>query len=134
MKKSDRGPLLVQPPGATCPMPIGRDTDISQLAEQHLSTVAEDLYSGDNPKFEGKTRLEVAVLSLAEESAYDPAARTEFLNRIMGKPRQKIDTTSVNINLSDFLGQLAKEDSGQFAGEVVDVAPSEPADDGGMFE
>lgn len=111
MKKEDRGPVIVRPPGSKCPIPIGKDTNISQIAESCLETVASDKYTGDDPRFQGKTRLEAAVLSLAEDAPHDPQARTEFLDRVMGKPRQRVDSTNLNVTLSGFLEQLAEEES-----------------------
>jgi hypothetical protein len=111
MKTGDKGPVITRPPGAKCPIPIGKDTNISQIAESCLETVAQDEYAGDDPRFLGKTKLEAAVLSLADDAAHDPQARTEFLDRVMGKPRQRVDSNNVNITLSGFLEQIAEEDS-----------------------
>lgn len=109
---------MVKPPGASCAMPVGRDTAITHVAESCLETVAMDQYTGDDPRFQGKTRLEAAVLSLAEDATMDAAARTEFLDRIMGKPKQRIDNTNVNITLSGFLNALARDEGVLEAEEV----------------
>ena len=117
MKKEDRGPLLVRPPGADCPMPVGKDVDISKFAETRLETIVRDNYTGDDPRFVGKSRLEATLLSLADDAPHDPGARTELLDRVMGKPKQRVDSTNVNITLSGFLQQVAEKEKG----EVVDV-------------
>lgn len=137
MKREDRGAQVVHLPGATCPIPVGRDTDISKMAETHLETIALDMYDGDDPDFEGKSRIEVAILSLAKDSAIDPIARKEFLDRTMGKPRQRIDNTNVNLTLSGFLSELDAQDDDIPRQEVVDVAPHDapaPVDNGGNDE
>jgi hypothetical protein len=123
MRPEDRGPAIVRPPGANCPIPVNRDVNISEIAESCLEVVARDKYTGDDPRFQNKTRLEAAVLSLAEDATEDPQARTEFLDRIMGKPRQRNENTNVNISLTGFLEQLAREDQ-----QVIDVTPT-PDDD-----
>lgn len=117
MRKEDRGPLLVHPPGADCPMPVGRDVDISKVAETQLETIVRDPYRGDDPRFQGKSRLEATLLSLADDAPHDPQARTELLDRVMGKPKQRVDNTNVNITLSGFLQQVAEKEKG----EVVDA-------------
>lgn len=124
MRQEDRGPLLVRPPGADCAMPIGRDVDISKVAETQLETIVRDIYTGDDVRFVGKSRLEATLLSLADDAPHDPDARRELLDRVMGKPRQRVDATNVNITLSGFLQQIAEA-------EVIDVTP-EP-DDEEMF-
>ena len=119
MRPEDRGPAIIRPPGATCPIPVNRDVNISEIAESCLEVVARDKYTGDDPRFQNKTRLEAAVLSLAEDATEDPAARTEFLDRIMGKPRQRNENTNVNISLTGFLEEYPKEQESQ----TIDVTP-----------
>ncbi len=128
MKASDRGPVVVRPPGATVPIPVGRDTNISKVAEECLETVASDLYDGDILEYMGKTRLEVAVLSLAQASSYNADARKEFLDRIMGKPKQRVDSTTVTVNLTEYLQQLVEEEEQNEPPEVID-AELTPGDD-----
>lgn len=110
MKKIDRGPIVVRPPGSSVPIPVGKDTDIVRKAQTCLETVANDLYTGDDPRFENKSRLEAAILSLADDATISADARTEFLDRILGKPKQRVDTTSITMDLTSFLQQLAEED------------------------
>ena len=135
MRREDKGAHVVRLPGATCPIPVGRDTDISKMAETHLETIASDMYDGDDPRFINKSRLEAAILSLADDAPHDPDARKEFLDRVMGKARQKIDTTNVNLTLSGFLSQLDDQDD-DVPQEIIDVAPQEapaPLDDSEGF-
>lgn len=130
MRHSDQGPQIIRTPGSNIPIPVGRDTDLAQRGAECLETVANDLYDGDVLEYLGKTRLEVAVLSLAKASEYDSSARTEFLDRAMGKPKQRVDSTSVTVNLTDFLHQLAEEDHNQARDSksevVIDAEPGIP--------
>lgn len=119
MRREDRWPVIIRPPGAACPIPVNRDVNISELAESCLEVAARDLYTGEELRFQGKTRLEAAVLSLAEDATEDPSARTEFLDRMMGKPRQRNENTNVNITLTGFLEQLAAEER-----QTVDITPA----------
>lgn len=110
MKSQDRGPIVIRPPGSTLPIPVGRDTDIAKKAQTCLETVANDLYIGQDERFIGKTKLEAAVLSLADAATVYESARTEFLDRVMGKPKQRVDSTTITMDLTSFLRQLAEED------------------------
>lgn len=129
MRTEDRAPRLIKPPGATCPMPVGRDTDISQIAESCLEAVAQDQYDGPDDRFTGKTRLEATILSLAMDAPHDPDARREFLDRTMGKPKQRIDSTSLNVTLTGFLEQLAEEEAKTVDAEFT----ATPDDEEDMF-
>ena len=120
MNKSDRGPQIIQTRGSSVPIPVGRDTDLAQKGAECLETVALDMYDGDYLDYIGKSRLEVAVLSLARSSSYDADARKEFLDRTMGKPKQRVDSTSVSLNLTEYLQMLADDE----AVEVIDAEPS----------
>ena len=126
MKQDDKGLELVTPPGSTVPIPIGKDTNITKLAESHLETVARDLYQGDDKRFKGKTRLEAALLSLGDDASSDPDARKEFLDRILGKPKQRIDSTQVSLDLTSFLSNLVAEENAV----EVEVTPDETEGDG----
>ena len=124
MKKSDRGPQVIQSHGSSVPIPVGRDTDLAQKGAECLETVALDMYDGDELEFLGKSRLEVAVLTLAQDSSRDVDARKEFLDRTMGKPKQRVDSTSVSLNLTEYLQMLADEEAAP--AEVIDAEPSVP--------
>lgn len=130
MRKEDRGPQIVKPPGASVPMPVGKESDLTRIAEQSLEAAARDKYRGDDPRFQGKTYIEAAVISLVEDAPHDPDARKELLDRSMGKPRQKIDSTSQNITLIGFLQGVADEEE-----QVVDAEFTEETDaDERMFQ
>jgi hypothetical protein len=83
---------------------------LSKCAEECLETIVRDEYQGEDPRFIGKTNLEATILSLVHDAPHDPQARTELLDRAMGKPRQKVDTTSVNLTLSGFLREVAEKE------------------------
>jgi len=127
MKPSDRGPIVVRPPGSTVPIPVGRDTNLAQKAENCLETVANDEVPSTletNVEDIGKTYLEMAIIKLARAAMVDADARKEFLDRSMGKPKQRVDSTTVTVNLTDYLQQLVEEEHE----EVID-AELTPSDD-----
>jgi hypothetical protein len=98
------------PPGGSMPVPVNRDVSLQKLAESNLDVVARSEYCGDDERFVGKTKLEAAVLSLADDAAHDPGARTEFLDRIMGKARQRTENLNVDVTLTDFLKQVEEKE------------------------
>lgn len=120
MRKEDKGPSIIQTSGSSVPIPVGKDTNLAQKGAECLETVALDMYDGDNIEYLGKSRLEVAVLTLAKASADDPDARKEFLDRTLGKPKQRVDSTSVSLNLTEYLQMLVDEEPL----EVIDAEPS----------
>lgn len=62
-------------------------------------------------RFEGCTNMEVMVMKEIEESltSNGGSARTRVLDRILGKPKQQVESMNVNANLMDFLEQVAKD-------------------------
>ena len=126
MKQDDKGPVIIIPPGSSTPIPIGKDTNITKLAESQLETVARDLYTGDDKRFKGLSRLEAALLSLGEDAPHDADARKEFLDRILGKPKQRIDSTHVSLDLTSFLSNLVAEENAV----EVEVTPDETEGNG----
>jgi len=130
MKPSDRGPIVVRPPGSTVPIPVGRDTNLAQKAENCLETVS-NLAVPDVPNIEdvGKTYLEMAVINLARAAMFDADARKEYLDRVMGKPKQRVDSTTVTVNLTDYLQQLVEKEEAidaEFTSEDDSEVESEP--------
>lgn len=119
MKQLPRGPMVVRPPGSFAPIPVNPETSLTREAEENLATVARDMYDGDEIEFLGRTRLEVALLSLAKDSSHDPDARTEFLDRVMGKPKFRSENLNVNMDLHGFLSRLAEQDAEVIDAEVV---------------
>lgn len=111
MKLQDKGPRFEKDPKTGVPVLVGKDTDLVEIAKTCLETVAMDQYDGDDPQFAGKTRLEASVLSLARAATESPQARTEFLNRIIGCPTQKVEAKNTNVTLVGFLDMIAREEN-----------------------
>jgi len=124
LKKEDRGPEIIHQPGSSVPIPVGRETDIAQKANKCFETVVSEMYDGDELDFIGLTRLEAVVLALAKRAPHDPDASKEFLDRVMGKPKQRVDSTAITVDLNTFLYQLAQEEEKKrkppIEGEVID--------------
>jgi len=127
VKKEDRGPELVTQPGSSVPIPVGSETDIAQKANKCFETVVSQMYDGDELEFIGLTVLEAVVQSLAKDAPHDADARREFLDRVMGKPKQRVDSTAVTVDLTSFLYQLIKDEKQHEppeSGVIIDGKPS----------
>ena len=121
------GPTFVTRPGSAVKFPVGRDFTVAELAESSLETTVRDEYTGSDLRFMGMTRLDAAVLSLVEDATEFPGARSELLDRIMGKPRQRVDAQVVTFSLTDYLTQLVEEDLNSPEGiPVADAVSDDP--------
>lgn len=76
-------------------------------------TGREDPITGQThiePRFVGLTNIEVAAIRQAERSAEGELESLKFLtDRVLGKAKQQIDTTNVNISLNDFLSSMSEQ-------------------------
>ena len=111
------GPVVIKPKGAACPIPLGKpDTNIAAIGAACIEQVALDAYTGDDPRYQGMNRLEATVTSLGDDAPHNAQARTEFLDRVLGKPKQRVDSTNVNVSLLGFLESVTPP-------EALDVTP-----------
>jgi hypothetical protein len=82
-------------------------------------------YHGKNPDYAGLTNGEAMAISHATRAADGDIDSTHILlDRIAGKPSQKIQSVQLTGNLSDFLDKVAQE---EFHGTTIEV-PSAPPD------
>ena len=103
-------------------IPVGKATSLEQTAVKSLEDTCLENYEGADLSLRGKNNLEAAISSLVQAAANgDPDARTELLDRVMGKPLQRQDIRSQNVTLVGFLDQVAQADAGPIpTAEVVD--------------
>lgn len=66
------------------------------------------------PRFKGMTNIEVMWIRLAEKAANgDTGAMNMIFDRILGKPKQSVETASVSMTYQEFLKELAKQNGAQ---------------------
>lgn len=98
-------------------------TDPTALIPELIRKVLDMPYHGDNPAFEGLSFGEAMVISMAREAADgSDAARTAILDRLLGKPKQSIESVQITGTLNDFLDGVAKSE----LHTTIDV-PSNPS-------
>ena len=62
------------------------------------------------PRFKGMSDIEVMWIRLAESAANgDMGAMSMMFDRLLGKPKQSVETASVSMTYQEFLKELAKQ-------------------------
>lgn len=92
-------------------------SSIKQLATATLSLPYEGDYNEElgvyikDPRFEGMTNAEVMWVRVAEKAAAgDLDAAKMILDRVLGKPKQSVETTTMTLTYPEFLEHLAKQE------------------------
>jgi hypothetical protein len=97
--------------------------EITPASIKSLAVVASSLpYEGDwdedlqinivEPRFEGMTNIEVMYIRIAEKAAHgNLEAANIMLDRILGKPKQSVESTSMTMSYQEYLNVIAQEES-----------------------
>jgi hypothetical protein len=89
-----------------------------------LRKVLDMPYQGDNPAYEGLSFGEALVISMARDAADGSGdARDAILDRLLGKPKQSIESVQITATLNDFLDSVAQSE----LHTTVDVMPEPPS-------
>ncbi len=103
------------------PVPIYNDPlNVPSMKELAITAVSTQ-YTGDvdpetgetvfEERFQGSTLMEVTMVRLAEQAATGNLKAAEMImDRILGKPKQQVESVSVRMSYDDYLMQLAKEE------------------------
>lgn len=77
-----------------------------------------------DPRFEGMTKAEVIEHRLVDKAAAgNVEAIKEIKDRLMGKPKQQVESKNLNISYEDYLTELARSEG------MLDDEPSEESND-----
>lgn len=80
---------------------------LSQPYEGEWDPVAQEYVK--DPRFEGMTKAEVMEHRLIDKAAAgNVEAIREIKDRLMGKPKQQVESKNLNISYEDFLAELAR--------------------------
>jgi hypothetical protein len=92
-------------------------SSIKQLATTALSLPYEGDYNEElginviDPRFEGMSNAEVMWVRMAEKAAAgDIDAAKTILDRVLGKPKQSVETTTMTLTYPEFLEHLARQE------------------------
>ncbi len=102
------------------PEPAYKDinpSSVKQLATTALSLPYEGEYNEElgmniiEPRFEGMSNAEVMWVRMAERAAQgDLDAAKILLDRVLGKPKQSVESTSMSLTYPEYLELMAKKD------------------------
>lgn len=94
-------------------------SSVKQLATTALSMPYEGEYNEElgmfviEPRFEGMTNAEVMWIRMAEKAANgDLESAKILLDRVLGKPKQSVETTSMTMSYQEFLELMAQKGNG----------------------
>lgn len=92
-------------------------SSIKQLAAITLALPYEGDYNEElgifikEPRFEGMSNAEVMWVRVAEKAAAgDLDAAKLILDRVLGKPKQSVETTTMTLTYPEFLEHLARQE------------------------
>jgi hypothetical protein len=81
---------------------------IETLAAVALSLPYDDPL-GLDPEFDGMTNAEVMMVRMARKAAAgDLSVASELLDRVLGRPKQSVESKSLNLTYEDFLKEAAR--------------------------
>lgn len=103
------------------PTPRGRRPMAKEQVQQIHHAAAALPYRGEwspeqqawiiDPKYEGKTMVEVAIIRRFEAAAAgDANAYKDVMDRVLGKPKQALESVNMNLSYTEMLDML--DDSG----------------------
>lgn len=92
-------------------------SSVKQLASTALSMPYQGEYNAEldifvvEPRFSGMTNAEVMWIKIAEKAATgDLSAVNIILDRVLGKPKQSVESMSMSMTYPEFLEHLAKQE------------------------
>lgn len=101
------------------PKPVYKNitpTSVKQLAATALSLPYEGEYIPEldmlylDPRFEGMSNAEVMWVRMAEKASNgDLKAAEMILDRVLGKPKQSVESATMTMNYTEFLDYLSKQ-------------------------
>lgn len=84
----------------------------SEALPKEQYEVAFNQYLAECAEFEGMTNAEVMYVRLARKAAEgDKEATTVLLDRVLGKPKQSVESKSMKLTYEDYLQELARSSS-----------------------
>ncbi len=99
---------------------------VSRLYER----TEEEIFLNIDPHFEGMTNAEVMNIRLARKAAQgDLPSYNALSDRILGKPKQAVESIKVNMSYSDYLDKVSEEEDVEDIIEAtVNEYPKSPED------
>jgi hypothetical protein len=132
--------------GDGLPTPRGSKSMVKEQAQQLYHAALGLPYKGEwdpdlqtwtvDPELQGLTNGEVIILrQVRNAAAGDAKASENVMDRVLGKPKQAVESVSMNYSFSEYMAMIAEEEAQRTRGEAITV-PSEPVynDDSDLAE
>lgn len=121
--KSDQSPVIY---ANGMPVPTGGLILTHEQVSNSLKASLVEEYDGPDPKKQGMSKLDAGMCALANQfSEGDKYAIGMVLDRVLGKPVQQVNSTSITGSLKDFLaaGLADVDNPGHFSdnSRVIDI-------------
>ena len=95
-----------------------------------LRTCLDLPYDGSDPTLKGLSQGEAMVINMTRAAAEgDSDARTQVIDRFLGRPKQSIESVSLTGDLNEFLDKVAKETKIETVEVETAQAPPDSAED-----
>lgn len=126
-------PYVVPP--LILPLDPGKDATRAQRAAYDAECERLEYEHSLELEFQGMTNAEVMVIRQARAAAKgDPAATRDMLDRVLGKPKQSVESTSVVLSYEDVLREKARKAAASQSSEPpidaeVISSPPPPSED-----
>jgi hypothetical protein len=90
--------------------PLITKPQIEALVSASLSLPYDGDKLGLEPEFDGLTNVEVMMIRMARGAANgDLELAKELLDRVLGKPKQSVESKSLSLSYEDFLNEVARK-------------------------
>jgi len=104
----------------TVPLPLDASEVQKNAREMALMEAEHELEQ--EREFEGMTNAEVMIVKLARSAAGgDPVATSMMLDRVLGKPKQSVESKSMTMTYADVLKEKAARAASARGEEAIDV-------------
>jgi len=103
--------------------PLITKPQLEALAGAAMSLPYVDPLGLDGGEFDGLTNAEVMMIRMARKAAEgDLAVASELLDRVLGRPKQSVESKSIRMSYEDVLKEMARQQQG-----FSDIPPSSDA-------
>ncbi len=116
------------------PYVAGKPFQVSQSAKERLLALMETSlslpYDGKDPSLAGLTMEEALIINLTRDAARgDHEARMAILDRLLGRPKQSIESLQLTGDLNSFLDKVAAETKEHIIEVEAEVTNNNSAED-----
>jgi hypothetical protein len=93
---------------------------------KHFCEESQTSYFTPDPMYEGLTNAQVMMAKLVEQAAAgDQSATKELFDRVMGKPKQQVESVQMKLSYEDYLDELSKKEEIENMKNATNVTPRE---------